>query len=311
MKRKLIVATAFVLVIIGCVGYYIHEHIVSRQQLEIENNSRNDYIRQAREQDSLRIARQQDSLKKAEQLAVAQRDRDEALRIQTEQEAAERKRQEEADRQNEILAQKKRIQEKEYRDNLVEEIDTVYTHLNKTIRPVNALGMMLIKQRKSKYQPILKGIVARVQSDTLWMNIETRNKYRFLSQKYQQYLKEDQIKERERQIPIEKKIIELYPKLPQNSSSFKYSTDEDILRIKIQCDNLIKDIKGDTSWMKGEYKQKYNHIFQCINTWNSSLEKSSDAIKESVKSKEQEIKDKMDKEYWESIQNSAPKFGLG
>ena len=310
MKRRLIASAVFVILVI-VIGCYIHERIVTKQQSEIENNSRNDYIRQAREQDSLRIAHHQDSLKKAEQLAIAQREKEETLRTLAEQEAVERKRQEEADRQNEILAQKKRIQEKEYRDNLVEEIDTVYTHLNKTIRPVNALGMMLIKQRKSKYQPVLKGIVARVQSDTLWMNIETRNKYRFLSQKYQQYLKEDQIKERERQIPIEKKIIELYPKLPQNSSSFKYSTDEDVLRIKIQCDNLIKDVKGDTSWLKGEYMQKYNHIFQCINTWNSSLEKSSDAIKNSVKSKEQEIKDKMDKEYWESIQNSAPKFGLG
>ena len=106
----------------------------------------------------------------------------------------------------------------------------------------------------------------------------------------------------------EKKIIELYPKLPPNSSSFKYSINEEVLRIKIQCDVLIKDVKGDISWMKGEYKQKYNHIFQCINAWNTSLEKSSDEIKESVKTKEQEIKDKMDKEYWDSI---TPKFGLG
>ena len=309
MKRFLIAVIVFItLIIAGCIGYYIHEQIVTKQQSEIENNSRNDYIRQAREQDSLRIARHQDSLEKAEQLAVAQREREEELRIQTEQEAIERKQQEEANRHNEILAQKKRIQEKEYRDNLVEEIDTVYTHLNKTIRPANALGLMLIKQRKNKYQPILKDIVARVQSDTIWMNIETRNKYRFLSQKYQQYLKEDQIKERERQIPIENKIVELYPQLPPNSSSFKYSIDEEVLRIKIKCDVLIKDVKGDTSWMKGEYKQKYNHIYQCINTWNASLEKSSDEIKESVKTKEQEIKDKMDKEYWDSI---TPKFGLG
>ena len=52
-------------------------------------------------------------------------------------------------------------------------------------------------------------------------------------------------------------------------------------------------------------------IFKCINAWNTSLEKSSDEIKESVKTKEQETKDKMDQEYWDSIQNSAPKFGLG
>ena len=312
MKRKLIAAILFItLVIVGCIiGYYIHEQGVSKQQSEIENNSRNEYISQAREQDSLRIAHYQDSLEKAEQLAVAQRDRVEQLRVQAEQEVIERKRQEDANRQDEILAHKKRIQEKEYRDNLVERIDTVYTNLSKKIAPT-MIGLTIIKQRKIKYQPILKDIVAKVQSDTLWMNIETRNKYRFLSQKYQQYLKEDLAEERERQITIEKKIIELYPKLPLNSSSFKYSTDEEVLRVKIQCDVLIKDVKGDTSWMKGEYKQKYNHIFQCINAWNTSLEKSSDEIKESVKTKEQETKDKMDQEYWDSIQNSAPKFGLG
>ena len=275
-----------------------------------KDNDRSDYVQRAREQDSLRIAHHQDSLEKAEQFAVTQREREEELRKQAEQEAIERKQQEEVNRQNEILAQKKRIQEKEYRDNLVERIDTVYTNLSKKIAPT-MIGLTIIKQRKIKYQPILKDIVAKVQSDTLWMNIETRNKYRFLSQKYQQYLKEDLAKERERQITIEKKIIELYPKLPLNSSSFQYSTDEEVLRVKIQCDVLIKDVKGDTSWMKGEYKQKYNHIFQCINAWNTSLEKSSDEIKESVKTKEQETKDKMDQEYWDSIQNSAPKFGLG
>lgn len=311
MKRKLIASIVFItLVIAGCIGYYIHEQIVSKRQSEIENNSRNDYIRQAREQDSLRIAHHQDSLENAAQLAAAQRETEEKLRLQAQQEAIERKQQEEANRQNEILAQNKNIQEKEYRDNLVERIDTVYTNLSKKIGST-MIGLTIIKQRKIKYQPILKDIVARVQSDTLWMNIETRNKYRFLSQKYQQYLNEDLIKERKRQITIEKKIIELYPKLPPNTSSFKYSIDEDVLRVKIQCDVLIKDVKGDSSWMKGEYKQKYNHIFQCINTWNTSIEKSSDEIKESVKAKEQEIKDKMDQEYWDSIQKSAPKFGLG
>ena len=307
MKRKLIASIVFItLVIAGCIGYYIHKQVVSKQQSEIENNSRNDYIRQAREQDSLRIAHYQDSVEKVRLAAITQKEKEEAERIKAEQ---ERKKQEEANRQNEILAQKKRILEKENRDNLVERIDTVYTNLSKKIAPT-MIGLTIIKQRKIKYQPILKDIVAKVQSDTLWMNIETRNKYRFLSQKYQQYLKEDLAKERERQITIEKKIIELYPKLPLNSSSFKYSTDEEVLRVKIQCDVLIKDVKGDTSWMKGEYKQKYNHIFQCINAWNTSLEKSSDEIKESVKTKEQETKDKMDQEYWDSIQNSAPKFGL-
>ena len=81
MKRKLIVVTLFItIVIVGClIGYYIHEQIVTKQQSEIENNSRNDYIRQAREQDSLRIAHHQDSVEKAEQLAVAQREREEQL----------------------------------------------------------------------------------------------------------------------------------------------------------------------------------------------------------------------------------------
>ena len=307
MKKNNVGACFLCLIILVACGVCFYIAQSNKRETDDINSERVNYIRQAREQDSLRIAHYQDSIEKSKQLAVAQRERDEAMRIQAEQEAIERKQQEEANRQNEILAQKKRIQEKEYRDNLVERIDTVYTNLSKKIAPT-MIGMTIIKQRKIKYQPILKDIVAKVQSDTLWMNIETRNKYRFLSQKYQQYLKEDLAKERERQITIEKKIIELYPKLPPNSSSFKYSINEEVLRIKIQCDVLIKDVKGDISWMKGEYKQKYNHIFQCINAWNTSLEKSSDEIKESVKTKEQEIKDKMDKEYWDSI---TPKFGLG
>ena len=81
MKRKEIVAIVFIILLTaGCIGYYIHEQIESKQQSEMENNSRNDYIRQAREQDSLRIAHHQDSLEKAEQLAVAQREREEELR---------------------------------------------------------------------------------------------------------------------------------------------------------------------------------------------------------------------------------------
>lgn len=307
MKKNNVGACFLCLIILVACGVCFYIAQSNKRETDDINSERVNYIRQAREQDSLRIAHYQDSIEKSKQLAVAQRERDEAMRIQAEQEAIERKQQEEANRQNEILAQKKRIQEKEYRDNLVERIDTVYTNLSKKIAPT-MIGLTIIKQRKIKYQPILKDIVAKVQSDTLWMNIETRNKYRFLSQKYQQYLKEDLAKERERQITIEKKIIELYPKLPPNSSSFKYSINEEVLRIKIQCDVLIKDVKGDISWMKGEYKQKYNHIFQCINAWNTSLEKSSDEIKESVKTKEQEIKDKMDKEYWDSI---TPKFGLG
>lgn len=307
MKKNNVWACFLCLIILVACGVCFYIAQSNKRETDDINSERVNYIRQAREQDSLRIAHYQDSIEKSKQLAVAQRERDEAMRIQAEQEAIERKQQEEANRQNEILAQKKRIQEKEYRDNLVERIDTVYTNLSKKIAPT-MIGLTIIKQRKIKYQPILKDIVAKVQSDTLWMNIETRNKYRFLSQKYQQYLKEDLAKERERQITIEKKIIELYPKLPPNSSSFKYSINEEVLRIKIQCDVLIKDVKGDISWMKGEYKQKYNHIFQCINAWNTSLEKSSDEIKESVKTKEQEIKDKMDKEYWDSI---TPKFGLG
>lgn len=93
MKRKTIAIIAFITVVIAgsIIGYYIHEQIVSKRQSEIENNSRNNYIRQAIEQDSLRIARHQDSLKKAEQLAVAQKEK--AERIKAEQ---ERKKQEEA-----------------------------------------------------------------------------------------------------------------------------------------------------------------------------------------------------------------------
>lgn len=305
MKRKLIVVTLFItIVIVGClIGYYIHEQIVTKQQSEIENNSRNDYIRQAREQDSLRIAHHQDSVEKAEQLAVAQREREELLRTQAEQEAIERKQQEEANRQNEILAQKKRIQEKEYRDKLVEEIDTVYTRVSKPTGG-GMLAVMYMKMARKKNKPIVENLVSRVKSDTLWMNVDTRNKYRFIRKKYQQYLNQEYAEARMWQEPIEKDIIKLYDKLPQNQSSFVYSTQEEILRVKVGCDDVIKDVNGDTSWMKEEFKIKYNHIVKCINAWKKSLENASDAIKKDIEIKEQEVIEKIHQE-------SIPKFGLG
>lgn len=305
MKRKLIVVTLFItIVIVGClIGYYIHEQIVTKQQSEIENNSRNDYIRQAREQDSLRIAHHQDSVEKAEQLAVAQREREELLRIQAEREAIERKQQEEANRQNEILAQKKRIQEKEYRDNLVEEIDTVYTQVSKPTGG-RMLAAMYMRMARTRNKPVVENLVSRVKSDTLWMNEDTRNKYRFIRKKYQQYLNQEYAEARMRQEPIEKDIIKLYEKLPKNPSTFVYSTQEEILRVKVGCDDVIKDVNGDTSWMKEEFKIKYNHIVKCINAWKKSLENASDAIKKDIEIKEQEVIEKIHQE-------SIPKFGLG
>ena len=305
MKRKLIVVTLFItIVIVGClIGYYIHEQIVTKQQSEIENNSRNDYIRQAREQDSLRIAHHQDSVEKAEQLAVAQREREELLRIQAEREAIERKQQEEANRQNEILAQKKRIQEKEYRDKLVEEIDTVYTQVSKPTGG-RMLAAMYMRMARTRNKPVVENLVSRVKSDTLWMNEDTRNKYRFIRKKYQQYLNQEYAEARMRQEPIEKDIIKLYEKLPKNPSTFVYSTQEEILRVKVGCDDVIKDVNGDTSWMKEEFKIKYNHIVKCINAWKKSLENASDAIKKDIEIKEQEVIEKIHQE-------SIPKFGLG
>ena len=304
MKRKLIASIVFItLVIAGCIGYYIHKQVVSKQQSEIENNSRNDYIRQAREQDSLRIAHHQDSLEKAEQLAVAQREREEELRKQAEQEAIERKQQEETNRQNEILAQKKRIQEKEYRDNLVEEIDTVYT---KVSAPTGGrmLAVMYMNMARKRNKPIVENLISRVKYDTLWMNEDTRNKYRFIQKKYQQYLNQEYAEVRRYQEPIEKNITKLYDKLPQEPSAFVYSTQEAFLRVKVGCDDVIKDVNGDTSWMKEEYKVKYNHIVKCINAWKKSLEKASDSIKKDIEIKEQEVIEKIHQE-------SVPKFGLG
>lgn len=304
MKRKLIASIVFIiLVIAGCIGYYIHKQVVSKQQSEIENNSRNDYIRQAREQDSLRIAHYQDSVEKVRLAAITQKEKEEKLRLQTQQEAVERKQQEEANRQNEILAQKKRIQEKEYRDNLVEEIDTIYTRVSKPTGG-GMLAVMYMNMARKKNKPIVENLVSRVKSDTLWMNADTRNKYRFIRKKYQQYLNQEYAEAKMWQEPVEKNIIKLYDKLPQTPSSFVYSTQEDILRVKVGCDDVIKDVNGDTSWMKEEFKVKYNHIVKCINAWKQSLEKASDTIKKDIEIKEQEVIEKIHQE-------SVPKFGLG
>lgn len=95
MKRKLIASIVFIiLVIAGCIGYYIHKQVVPKQQSEIENNSRNEYIRQAREQDSLRIAHYQDSVEKALLATIAQKDKEEAERIKAEQERKKTRRSE-------------------------------------------------------------------------------------------------------------------------------------------------------------------------------------------------------------------------
>lgn len=129
MKKNKVLACFLCLIILVACGICIYITQSSNGEPDDINSERVNYIRQAREQDSLRIALYQDSLEKAEQLAVAQREKEEEMGKQAEQEAIERKQQEEANRQNEILAQNKRIQEKEYRDNLVEEIDTVYNQV--------------------------------------------------------------------------------------------------------------------------------------------------------------------------------------
>ena len=303
MKKNKVWACFLCLIILVACGICIYITQSSNGEPDDINSERVNYIRQARVQDSLRIAHHQDSLEKAEQFAVTQREREEELRKQAEQEAIERKQQEEANRQNEILAQKKRIQEKEYRDNLVEEIDTIYTRVSKPTGG-GMLAVMYMKMARRKNKPIVENLVSRVKSDTLWMNVDTRNKYRFIRKKYQQYLNQEYAEARMWQEPIEKDIIKLYDKLPQNQSSFVYSTQEEILRVKVGCDDVIKDVNGDTSWMKEEFKIKYNHIVKCINAWKKSLENASDAIKKDIEIKEQEVTEKIHQE-------SIPKFGLG
>lgn len=303
MKKNKVWACFLCLIILVACGICIYITQSSNGEPDDINSERVNYIRQARVQDSLRIAHHQDSLEKAEQFAVTQREREEELRKQAEQEAIERKQQEEANRQNEILAQKKRIQEKEYRDNLVEEIDTIYTRVSKPTGG-GMLAVMYMKMARKKNKPIVENLVSRVKSDTLWMNVDTRNKYRFIRKKYQQYLNQEYAEARMWQEPIEKDIITLYDKLPQNQSSFVYSTQEEILRVKVGCDDVIKDVNGDTSWMKEEFKIKYNHIVKCVKAWKKSLENASDAIKKDIEIKEQEVIEKIHQE-------SVPKFGLG
>lgn len=303
MKKNKVWACFLCLIILVACGICIYITQSSNGEPDDINSERVNYIRQARVQDSLRIAHHQDSLEKAEQFAVTQREREEELRKQAEQETIERKQQEEANRQNEILAQKKRIQEKEYRDNLVEEIDTIYTRVSKPTGG-GMLAVMYMKMARKKNKPIVENLVSRVKSDTLWMNVDTRNKYRFIRKKYQQYLNQEYAEARMWQEPIEKDIITLYDKLPQNQSSFVYSTQEEILRVKVGCDDVIKDVNGDTSWMKEEFKIKYNHIVKCIKAWKKSLENASDAIKKDIEIKEQEVIEKIHQE-------SVPKFGLG
>lgn len=303
MKKNKVWACFLCLIILVACGIRIYITQSSNGEPDDINSERVNYIRQARVQDSLRIAHHQDSLEKAEQFAVTQREREEELRKQAEQEAIERKQQEEANRQNEILAQKKRIQEKEYRDNLVEEIDTIYTRVSKPTGG-GMLAVMYMKMARKKNKPIVENLVSRVKSDTLWMNADTRNKYRFIRKKYQQYLNQEYAEARMWQEPVEKNIIKLYDKLPQTPSSFVYSTQEEILRVKVGCDDVIKDVNGNTSWMKEEFKVKYNHIVKCINAWKKSLEKASDTIKKDIEIKEQEVIEKIHQE-------SVPKFGLG
>lgn len=125
------------------------------------------------------------------------------MKIQTEQE----------DAQNEILAQKRQIQEKKYRDNLVEEIDTVYIRDSKPTGG-GMLAAMYMRMARTRIKPVMENLISRVEPDTLWMNEDTRNKYRFIRKKYQQYLNQEYAEARMHQEPIEKDIITLYDTKP-------------------------------------------------------------------------------------------------
>lgn len=95
-------------------------------------------------------------------------------------------------------------------------------------------------------------------------------------------------------------------KLPENPSEFVYSTQEEVLRVKVMCDVLIKNVNGDTDSMTEECKATYNHIVKCINAWEKSLENVSDTIRLEIKKKELDVCVKIARET-----DSAPTFGLG
>ena len=176
------------------------------------------------------------------------------------------------------------------REYLLAEIDDVYDKISSLNGKDKVIDTVL------RYKPIMEDIVEYVNYDTIWMSKETRYKYRYIKNKLDLYELE--------LCRIWLRINKLYDILPTNSSDFKCSIDEATIRLKLRCDEIIENNNGDTSVYGGD---KYNHILQCVKTWNVSLEESSDDFKREIEVKEQEVIDKIKQE---NIKQQAPSFGI-
>lgn len=143
---------------------------------------------------------------------------------------------------------------------------------------------------------------SEIQSDTSWMNEDVRVKYKRITSGYMHYRLQKLRQERKERKSWEANMIEVHSKLPADPGLFKCSLNEDAIRVKIGCEDILRHrCTKDLSWLSDTLKAKYNHIVNCIGVWNTILEKAPESMKKEFATREEEVR----------IKIIEDRFGLG
>lgn len=172
-KQWLWVLAAILLIgALGVLGWNQYE----KQQEIISKQHYQDSIRLVQTQDSIKEFLRKDSIR----VAREKQRQDSIAKAQT----AEKKRLERM-RQDSIA----RIAQK---NTLIRQIDTVYARIS-PYKPATMISIGVWRQKIKENISVIEWITTNIKSDTLWMETDTRDKYRYLVTQYHQYMAHEQL----------------------------------------------------------------------------------------------------------------------
>lgn len=167
-----VLAAIFLIGVLGVLGWNQYE----KQQEIIAKQHYQDSIRLVQTQDSIKEFLRKDSIR-----VVREKQRQDSIaKAQT----AEKKRLERM-RQDSIA----RIAQK---NTLIRQIDTVYARIS-PYKPATMISIGVWRQKIKENISVIEWITTNIKSDTLWMETDTRDKYRYLVTQYHQYMAHEQL----------------------------------------------------------------------------------------------------------------------
>lgn len=166
-----VLAAIFLIGVLGVLGWNQYE-----KQQEIIAKQHYDSVRLVQQQDSIKEFLRKDSIR----VAREKQRQDSITKAQT----AEKKRLERM-RQDSIA----RIAQK---NTLIRQIDTVYARIS-PYKPATMISTGVWRQKIKENISVIEGITTIIKSDTLWMETDTRDKYRYIVYQYHQYIAYEQL----------------------------------------------------------------------------------------------------------------------